>query len=98
LLAKANNDVSGWLAERKGLYHLAGNGSASRLEWAKEILKLDPKAHEQLTKKLSPAATADFPTPAKRPLFSALDCAKSADVLGLRLPNWQTALSLAMDD
>ena len=72
ILARGN----GCLSEHKGLYHLAGSGFASRLEWAKEILRLDLKSLEQVTKELLPVPTAEFQTPARRPLFSAMDCAK----------------------
>ena len=85
-----------YVAERSGLYHLAGSGFASRLEWAKMILELDPNKQEQVTKVLLPALTADFPTPAERPLFSALDCSKFESTFDLKLPDWQTALRLAM--
>jgi dTDP-4-dehydrorhamnose reductase len=95
-LARAGDDFLPWLAERKGLYHLAGDGFASRYEWVKEILKLDPNAHEQVTKELVPAATGEFPAPAKRPLFSAVDCAKFKDTFGLQLPAWNLTLALAM--
>src|SRR5512141_3058334 len=47
--------------ERRGLYHLAGSGYASRLEWAREILRLDPKSGEQTVKQMLPAPTSDFP-------------------------------------
>ena len=76
---------------------MAGDGFASRYAWAKEILKLDPKAHEQVTKELLPAPTAEFHTPAQRPLFSALDCSKFERTFDLRLPEWQDALKLALD-
>ncbi len=85
-----------YVAERSGLYHLAGSGFASRLEWAKMILELDPNKQEQITKEILPALTADFPTPAERPLFSALDCSKFESTFDLKLPGWQTALRLAM--
>ena len=85
-----------YVAERSGLYHLAGSGFASRLEWAKMILELDPNKQEQIMKELLPALTADFPTPAERPLFSALDCSKFESTFDLKLPDWQTALRLAM--
>ncbi len=85
-----------YIRERTGLYHLAGDGYASRFEWAKEILALDPNPREQVTKELAPAATADFPTPAQRPLFSALDCGLFQGAFGLRLPSWRGALTLAM--
>ena len=84
--------------ERKGLYHLAGGGYASRFEWAREILKLDPKSKEQTVKDLLPSPTSEFPTPAQRPLFSALDCSSWESNFGLNLPSWKDALGLAMDD
>ncbi len=100
MLAEATAHIAargqGYMSERKGLYHLAGSGFASRLEWAKEILELDLNRHEQKTKELLPAKTADFPTPAKRPLFSALDCSKFESTFNLKLPDWRTALRLAM--
>ncbi|MBI5965095.1 MAG: dTDP-4-dehydrorhamnose reductase [Chloroflexi bacterium] len=86
----------GYMSERNGLYHLAGSGFASRFDWAKSILELDINKHEQITKEILPARTADFPTPAERPLFSALDCSKFESTFDLKLPGWQTALKLAM--
>lgn len=97
LIAKAGGDPSGWLGERRGLYHLAGNGYASRLEWAQAILSHDPHKEEQVTREILPANTADFPTPALRPLFSALNCDKFAHTFELRLPGWEDALRMAME-
>ena len=101
LLAKSSTagekNMVDWLAARQGIYHLAGSGYASRMEWAQEILRLDPHPEQQRTKELLPARTADFPSPAQRPLFSALDCEKFAQVFGLRLPDWRDALHLAME-
>jgi dTDP-4-dehydrorhamnose reductase len=97
LLAQANTHPAGWLAERGGLYHLAGSGYASRLEWAEAILRLDPRREEQVARQVLPALTADFPTPAQRPLFSALNCDHFTRVFSLRLPTWQDALALALD-
>jgi dTDP-4-dehydrorhamnose reductase len=97
-LAKISSQIltSGldYLSERKGLYHLAGGGYATRLEWAKEILRLDPQSEEQIVKELLPAKTSDFPTAAKRPLFSALDCGKFENTFGLEIPKWQQVLRL----
>lgn len=97
LIAKGVDHPSGWLKERIGLYHLAGRGVASRLEWAQEILKLDPKPVEQVIQQILSARTEDFPTPAKRPLYSALACERFEETFGLRLPAWQGALKLAME-
>lgn len=82
--------------EHTGLYHLAGSGHASRFEWAQEILALDAQSHEQSVKEMLRASTSDFPTPARRPLFSALDCTRFEQSFGLMLPDWRDALRLAM--
>ena len=87
-----------YLRQRSGLYHLAGGGHASRYEWAKQILKYDPKPEEQKAREVLPAATSDIPTPALRPLYSALDCSRFSDVFGLTAPPWETELKLALAD
>ena len=90
-----NLDVR-FLRERRGLYHVAGNGYATRLDWAREIIDLDPNKQEQKVKEIRPARTSDFPTPAKRPLYSALDCSLFQSTFGIPLPRWEADLQLAM--
>jgi len=85
-----------YIHERTGLYHLAGSGFASRFEWAKSILELDPNKSEQRVEEILPALASDFPSPAQRPLFSALDCSLFERIFNLRLPAWQEALRLAI--
>jgi dTDP-4-dehydrorhamnose reductase len=85
-----------YLHERTGLYHLAGGGFASRYVWAQEILRLDPARQEQKVTQLLHALSADFPTPAQRPLFSALDCRKFEQAFDLYLPAWDAAMELAL--
>ena len=97
LLAKAAPDTTPWISERSGIYHLAGSGIASRLEWAQAILEMDPHPNERVTGKIEPALTTDFPTPARRPLYSALNCEKFEQTFGLRLPDWRVALKLTLD-
>ena len=87
---------AGYIEQRKGLYHLAGGGYASRREWARKILEFDPDPKGQICKEILPAVTSEFPTPARRPLFSALNCDHFAAAFGLRLPAWEDALRMAM--
>ena len=37
-------------------------------------------------------STADYPTPARRPANSRLDCAKLASTYGIVLPTWRESL------
>ena len=98
LLVKGGDNWQEWLGERRGLYHLAGSGYASRYNWAQAILRLDPKQEEQMTREMLRALTADFPSPAKRPLFSALNCELFASTFGMSLPSWEEALAMAMEN
>jgi dTDP-4-dehydrorhamnose reductase len=98
LLLAQTRDTLPWLNERSGLYHLACTGYASRYEWAQEILTLDPQKTEQTVRRLEPALTADFPTPALRPLFTALDCNAFTRAFGIKLPDWRTALQQALNE
>lgn len=81
-------------AEATGLFHLTGAGSCSRYELALETLRLAGFAVPgDLT--VEPVTSAAFPTKARRPLNSVLDCGKS-ERLGVRLPAWQDGLSRFM--
>jgi len=97
VLAMGGTDLLGWLADRKGLYHLGGRGAVSRLDWARKILKLDPHPEGQVAKEIGSALTREFPTPATRPLYSPIDCTLFADTFGICLPDWELALRLAME-
>jgi dTDP-4-dehydrorhamnose reductase len=96
LLAMGSPSIIPWLAERSGVYHFVGPDHASRFEWAQAILRLDPRFAEQVTEQVLPALTSEFPTPARRPLLSALDNRKLIQTFGLQLPAWEKALRLAM--
>jgi dTDP-4-dehydrorhamnose reductase len=97
VIAMGSKNIVDWLTAHSGLYHLAGDGYASRYEWAQEILKYDPSPQEQIVEQLLPSLNSEFPTPARRPLFSALDCTRFYQTFGLRLPDWRDALRLALN-
>jgi dTDP-4-dehydrorhamnose reductase len=96
LLAKRQGNLYDSIREQCGIYHLAGSGYTSRYEWAKQILAHDPRRAEQLVRALEPGRSEEFPTPAARPLFSALDCTRFENTFGLQLPPWDRTLELAM--
>ncbi len=97
VLAQAMAAGPDWLRARTGLYHLGGAGEASRYDWAQAILAHDPQPEAQRAAGVVPASARDFPTPAARPRYSALDCSKFAGAFGLRLPPWERALQMEME-
>jgi dTDP-4-dehydrorhamnose reductase len=74
-----------FLKANAGTYHLSASGVTSWHGFASEII-----ANAQLAKRpaVVPIATSDYPTPAKRPAYSALDSSRFATTFGWNSPNW----------
>ena len=96
MIAQSSPDTYKYFSERSGIYHLGGAGGVSRFDFTRAILDLDSRSEEHRIKRLDPALTLDFPTLAKRPLFTVLNCSRFERVFGLNLPSWMMALQLAM--
>jgi len=76
-----------------GVFHLASSSAVSRYGWAKAILHHAP---QDVPPRVVPVESSEFPTPAARPSYSALDCTQLDERFGIRLPEWQYDLSLAL--
>ncbi len=76
-----------------GTRHLTASEQTSWHGFATAIVE---RAHAQGRLARRPAvtaiATADYPTPARRPAYSVLDCGLLQSELGLRLPRWSDDL------
>tara|TARA_R110002096_G_scaffold39630_1_gene108271 strand:- start:247 stop:1143 length:897 start_codon:yes stop_codon:yes gene_type:complete len=81
-------EEEGWHDAYAGVYHLAGTGDTSWHGFASEIFKECSK-YGHPTPKVNAITTADFPTPAKRPANSCLDCKKVQQIFSIRMPAWQ---------
>jgi dTDP-4-dehydrorhamnose reductase len=79
-----------------GEYHLAAGGHANWHEFASRIIELMPEA-ERKCRAVEKITTAEYPTPAKRPAYSVLDCGKMQKTFGLRLPDWEASLRQVLD-
>lgn len=72
----------------RGVFHMTGAGEATWAEFAAAIFA-EAAAHGRAPVKVAPIGTADYPTAARRPANSRLDCAKFAATFGLTLPDWR---------
>jgi len=70
-----------------GTYHVVNSGIASWRRFAREII-----ARAGVAAEVAPIATREFPTPARRPPYSALSNAKLEGALGRPMPHWTNAL------
>lgn len=94
LIAIVRRHTPDQLAECAGIYHYCGSPYASWFEFAETIFA-EAAAQGVLAKipAVKPIATADYPTPAKRPADSRLDCGKIRTVFGIGPCDWHSALS-----
>ncbi|SNY89878.1 dTDP-4-dehydrorhamnose reductase [Cohaesibacter sp. ES.047] len=74
----------------RGIFHMSGHGETSWADFAAEIFDA---LYDETGKRVMVTAitTADYPTPAKRPANSRLDCGKLEAEFGIRMPNWQAS-------
>jgi dTDP-4-dehydrorhamnose reductase len=75
-----------------GLYHVANRGVATRWELARAALDHAGLADVPIER----VRTADYPTAARRPFYTALDCSRAA-AAGVRLRPWREALVAYLD-
>ena len=74
------------------LFHLAGDGDATWADLAEAIFK-QSAAQGGPSARVTRITTADYPTPAKRPANSRLDCDKIVRTLGLQPRPWRGSLA-----
>ncbi len=92
LLSKGEEDALG------GIYHAAGTGETTWHGLAVAALE-DAVSHGQpFPEEVTPIATEDWPTPAKRPMDSRLSCQKLKEVFGVELPDWRASLNRAVGE
>lgn len=90
-LSVALNPVQG------GVYHCAGAGETTWASFAEEIFA-QAAARGGPSANVRHITTAEFPTRAKRPANSRLDCAKLAKDYGVGMRPWRDALAACMDE
>ena len=92
---REGKSVSASFAERGGIFHMTAGGRTSWHRFAEQILHLLPDSDRRLGT-LVPITSAEYPTAARRPANSVLDCARLAQHWGVALPPWNDALALAV--
>ncbi len=111
LVLAASRHGDGWetLADRGGLYHLTAAGETTWCGFADAIVAASARATDEEAQadeeaqggrraRVVAIPTSDYPTPAKRPAYSVLDCSRLAETFGIRLPDWRDGLALCLGD
>jgi dTDP-4-dehydrorhamnose reductase len=74
-----------------GLYHLSAQGETSWFGFASAIAE-QLRAAGKSAGQLQPIPSSAYPTPARRPLNSRLNCSRLQHDWQIQLPNWHDAL------
>lgn len=75
----------------RGIFHMTGQGDASWADMAEAIFAAaETRGRKKV--RVKRITTADYPTPARRPLNSRLDNAKLKAHYGVTLPQWRESL------
>jgi dTDP-4-dehydrorhamnose reductase len=83
--------------DQSGVFHACGAGETTWHGLATAVFE-EAARHGHLVPAVDAIATADWPTPARRPPDSRLDCTKLARVFGVRLPKWRASLARTVDE
>lgn len=78
---------------KSGTYHLSGGPDVSWADFARAIFDL-----AGISCDVTGIPSADYPTPAKRPLNSRLDNSSTKDIFGLERPDWHRGLRDILND
>lgn len=78
---------------KSGTYHYSGAPDVSWADFARAIFA---RAGRDVA--VTSIPTTDYPTPAKRPLNSRMDCSATEQVFGIQRPDWRAGLNIILQD
>jgi dTDP-4-dehydrorhamnose reductase len=74
--------------EKSGIYHFSGTPDTSWADFARAIFDT-----AKIPCDVTDIPSSDYPTPAKRPLNSRLDCSATKTAFGISRPDWRKSLT-----
>lgn len=87
------------LREFGGIYHAAGAGETTWFGFAEEAIRIERERRpEAKLAEVDAISTAEYPTPAKRPANSRLNCEKLAERFGWKMMDWRNSLDEVMKE
>ncbi|MFN0059179.1 MAG: dTDP-4-dehydrorhamnose reductase [Planctomycetota bacterium] len=81
-----------------GTYHYCGQPATTWHDFATEIVARARTREPLRAARVTAITTAEFPTPARRPANSVLDCSETFRVFGVAAPDWRVELDRVLDE
>lgn len=101
-IAKTILSIAGYIQNNReirwGTYHYCGRGTTSWYGFAEKIFKTAKKYESFKVRKVVPIKTCEYPTPAKRPANSVLDCSLIYKHFGIIQQPWEESLKEMIAD
>lgn len=88
-----DGDATPW-----GTYHFCALNPTTRYHFACAIVEEASVWERLCVQRVEPITTAEYPTPARRPIYAVLDCRKIQATFGLTLPTWQKGLRAMLQE
>lgn len=88
-----NGNMKAW-----GTYHYSNTGKTTWFKFAQKIFEIASQYDTFSFKELIPITTAEYPTLARRPQNSDLDCNQISDTFNIKLIPWQDSLHKMLDE
>jgi len=80
-----------------GIYHYCGDEPCSWYDFARAIFLEAEIQGLKIPSYVKSIATADYPTPAMRPVYSVLDCSKIESCFEVTRSNWRDGIKIVID-
>lgn len=91
-LAEAILDIISSQQWEAGVYHFSNEGIITWYDFAVAIKELSGSSC-----KVNPISSSQYPTPAKRPVYSVLDKTKIRQTFGIRPKDWKVSLAVCIE-
>lgn len=85
-------EQDGWDDARSGVFHAAGAGETTWHGLAMAVFREAARHGAKTPTSVEAITTAEYPTPARRPANSRLDCTRLATAFDFRFPDWHDSL------
>jgi len=88
-LVNIGNQVLNGVVNAWGTYHYCGQPETTWFHFAETIIESSKESFDFKVKRIEPISTSEFPTPAKRPKNSVLNCEKIHGTFDIEQVNWK---------
>lgn len=93
VIAVAENLLASGTPAHRGIFHATGSGVGSWADLAQAVFDVSAK-NGGPSARVKRIAGAEYPTPARRPANSRLDCSALFEQHGIRLPEWRDSVAV----